>query len=274
MPRRLAGARMANGRIDRETAHHDRLERRRHEDRSDLRRRSRRGAYLLRADLAGGALEDSLAGEQEISERADRVEIGCGPDAAAGQRLGRDVARRARRSAPTSPIGRAIPKSTTFATSGMPPRSHKMMLPGLMSRWTSPLPCASASAPQICDEDRGDRDRSAAGRRAARARAGRRRVRGTPSRSTGRLRRYGRSRTLRPCSGDAAGSCAGPRARTARASSGELRSRQQELHRGWPPQQGVMRDVHAAHSTARRSGDRGCTGRGARSPRPDGAGRR
>ena len=38
--------------------------------------------------------------------------------------------------------GRAMPKSVIFAS----PPAAMMMLPGLMSRWMTPLPCAKSSA--------------------------------------------------------------------------------------------------------------------------------
>jgi len=46
--------------------------------------------------------------------------------------------------------GLTSPKSTTFATSGMPPRSHRMMFAGSMSRWIRPASCASMNAPLTC----------------------------------------------------------------------------------------------------------------------------
>ena len=46
--------------------------------------------------------------------------------------------------------GRTRPKSSSFATSSIPPRLAAKMFEGLMSRWISPASCASWSARATC----------------------------------------------------------------------------------------------------------------------------
>ena len=90
--------------------------------------------------------ERHLAGEQLVEHDAERVDVGVRVDVAALRLLGRDVVAGAEDGAGLglalgASIGRAIPKSVTFAS----PLPFRSTFCGLTSRWTKPFSCANAS---------------------------------------------------------------------------------------------------------------------------------